>query len=75
MTHTQASDISAQPNRHVAIYVTDHCANCDLAESVGTYRKTAAQVLNDFKAAGMIDISRKRRAILDRAGLAAVEGE
>ncbi|MFN8466976.1 MAG: helix-turn-helix domain-containing protein [Caldilineaceae bacterium] len=28
----------------------------DLAESVGTYRETAAQVLNDFKAAGMIDI-------------------
>lgn len=47
----------------------------DLAESVGTYRETAAQVLNDFKAAGMIDISRKRIAILDRAGLAAIEGE
>ena len=47
----------------------------DLAESVGTYRETAAQVLNDFKAAGMIDISRKRIAILDRAGLAVIEGE
>lgn len=47
----------------------------DLAETVGTYRETAAQVLNDFKAAGMIDISRKRIAILDRAGLAAIDGE
>jgi len=47
----------------------------DLAESVGTYRETAAQVLNDFKAAGMIDISRKRIAILDRDALAAIDGE
>jgi CRP/FNR family transcriptional regulator, cyclic AMP receptor protein len=47
----------------------------DLAETVGTYRETAAQVLNDFKAAGMIDISRKRIAILDRAGLAAIDGD
>ena len=47
----------------------------DLAETVGTYCETAAQMLNDFKAAGMIDISRKRIAILDRAGLAAIDGE
>lgn len=42
----------------------------DLAESVGTYRETATQVLNDFKAAGYIDIGRKRITILDEAGLA-----
>ena len=47
----------------------------DLAESVGTYRETAAQVLNDFKAAGMIYISRKRIAIEDRNALAAIDGE
>lgn len=44
----------------------------DLAESVGTYRETATQVLNDLKAAGYIDIGRKRITILDPEGLAAV---
>jgi CRP/FNR family transcriptional regulator, cyclic AMP receptor protein len=44
----------------------------DLAESVGTYRETATQVLNDLKADGMIEIGRKRIAILDRARLAEV---
>jgi CRP-like cAMP-binding protein len=41
----------------------------DLAESVGTYRETATQVLNDLKAGGYIDIGRKRIIILDREGL------
>jgi CRP-like cAMP-binding protein len=41
----------------------------DLAESVGTYRETATQVLNDLKAEGLIEIGRKRIAILDRARL------
>lgn len=41
----------------------------DLAESVGTYRETATQVLNDLKAGGFIDIGRKRIVILDREGL------
>jgi CRP-like cAMP-binding protein len=44
----------------------------DLAESVGTYRETATQVLNDLKAAGYIDIGRKRITILDPEGLATV---
>lgn len=44
----------------------------DLAESVGTYRETATQVLNDLKAAGYIDIGRKRITILDMDGLTAV---
>jgi len=44
----------------------------DLAESVGTYRETATQVLNDLKAAGYIDIGRKRIALLDIAALTAV---
>lgn len=38
----------------------------DLAESVGTYRETATQVLNDLKAQGYIDIGRKRITILNR---------
>ena len=41
----------------------------DLAESVGTYRETATQVLNDLKSQGLIEIGRKRITILDREGL------
>lgn len=44
----------------------------DLAESVGTYRETATQVLNDMKADGLIEIGRKRITILDRARLTSV---
>lgn len=44
----------------------------DLAESVGTYRETATQVLNDLKSDGYIEIGRKRITILDPAGLTAV---
>ena len=41
----------------------------DLAESVGTYRETATQVLNDLKAQGLIEIGRKRIKVLDSARL------
>ena len=44
----------------------------DLAESVGTYRETATQVLNDLKTDGLIEIGRKRITILDRARLTRV---
>jgi CRP/FNR family cyclic AMP-dependent transcriptional regulator len=44
----------------------------DLAESVGTYRETATQVLNDLKAQGLIEIGRKRIKVLDRARLAEI---
>jgi CRP/FNR family cyclic AMP-dependent transcriptional regulator len=44
----------------------------DLAETVGTYRETATQVLNDMKANGLIEIGRKRIRILDRAQLEAL---
>ena len=44
----------------------------DLAESVGTYRETATQVLNDLKTAGLIEIGRKRITITDRPGLTAI---
>lgn len=40
-----------------------------LGEMLGTYRETTTQALNEFKAAGLIDIGRKRIEILDRAGL------
>ena len=41
----------------------------DLAETIGTYRETATQVLNDMKMAGIIEIGRKRIKILDRTRL------
>lgn len=44
----------------------------DLAESVGTYRETATQVLNDLKAQGYIEIGRKRITILKEDELMAV---
>ena len=44
----------------------------DLAETIGTYRETATQVLNDMKAQGLIDIGRKRIEILDVERLAEV---
>lgn len=44
----------------------------DLAESVGTYRETATQVLNDLKADGLIEIGRKHITILDRDRLSEV---
>jgi CRP-like cAMP-binding protein len=47
----------------------------DLAESVGTYRETATQVLNDLKAEGYIEIGRKRITILNPDGLSAVADE
>ncbi|MGC8780400.1 MAG: Crp/Fnr family transcriptional regulator [Anaerolineae bacterium] len=37
----------------------------DLAETIGTYRETATQVLNDLKNDGLIEIGRKRITILD----------
>jgi CRP/FNR family transcriptional regulator, cyclic AMP receptor protein len=41
----------------------------DLAESVGTYRETATQVLNDLKTQGLIEIGRKRIRILNQEEL------
>ena len=36
-----------------------------LGEILGTYRETVTQTLNDFKAEGLVDISRKRVQIVD----------
>lgn len=44
----------------------------DLAETIGTYRETATQVLNDMKAEGLIEIGRKRISIRDAARLTQV---
>jgi CRP-like cAMP-binding protein len=38
----------------------------DLGEMLGTYRETITQTLNDFKASGLVEISRKQITILDR---------
>jgi CRP-like cAMP-binding protein len=44
----------------------------DLAETIGTYRETATQVLNDMMAQGLIEIGRKRITIKDPERLAEV---
>ncbi len=44
----------------------------DLAETIGTYRETATQVLNDMKGQGLIEIGRKRITIKDADRLAEV---
>jgi CRP/FNR family cyclic AMP-dependent transcriptional regulator len=41
----------------------------DLGEMLGTYRETITQTLNDFKADGLVSISRKLIQILDRDSL------
>ena len=41
----------------------------DFADMIGTYRETATQTLNEFKAAGSIEIGRKRINIVDASGL------
>jgi CRP/FNR family cyclic AMP-dependent transcriptional regulator len=47
----------------------------DLAEAVGTYRETATQTLNEFKANNLIAIGRKRVEILDQDGLQLIADE
>ncbi len=47
-------------------------AHQDLAETIGTYRETATQVLNDFKVRGLIEIGRKRIGLLDPERLAQI---
>ena len=48
----------------------------DLAERVGTHRETVTRALNEFRAAGAIELGRARIKILDRAPLVALsEGE
>lgn len=44
----------------------------DLADTVGTYRETTTQTLNQFKAQGLINIGRKRIEILNLEGLKAI---
>jgi CRP/FNR family transcriptional regulator, cyclic AMP receptor protein len=41
-----------------------------LAEMVGTYRETATKILNEFRAAGWVDLRRGKIVILDRVALA-----
>jgi NADH:ubiquinone oxidoreductase subunit 5 (subunit L)/multisubunit Na+/H+ antiporter MnhA subunit len=43
----------------------------DLAERVGTHRETVTRALNEFRAAGAIELGRARIKILDRAQLVA----
>jgi CRP-like cAMP-binding protein len=60
--------LSAEPNSTEIVGLTHQ----DLAETIGTYRETATQVLNDMKMAGLIEIGRKRIVILDQERLLAL---
>ncbi len=44
-----------------------------LAEMIGTYRETATKILNDFRAAGWVELRRGKIVILDRAALQNVD--
>ena len=44
----------------------------DLGEMLGTYRETTTQILNEFKANGLIEIGRKRIVLLDKQRLDAI---
>ncbi len=44
----------------------------DFSEMLGTYRETITQTLNDFKAEGLIDISRKKVVLRDEGRLRAL---
>jgi CRP-like cAMP-binding protein len=60
--------LAAERDSHDIVGLTHQ----DLAETIGTYRETATQVLNDMKAQGLIEIGRKRISILDVERLAEV---
>ncbi|MCB0032452.1 MAG: Crp/Fnr family transcriptional regulator [Anaerolineales bacterium] len=47
----------------------------DLAEAIGTYRETATQTLNEFKADNLVEIGRKQVTILNAEGLESVAAE
>jgi CRP-like cAMP-binding protein len=47
----------------------------DLAEMLGTYRETTTQILNDFKADGLIRIGRKQIAIVEPQRLEQIQEE
>ncbi len=44
-----------------------------LAEMIGTYRETATKILNDFRAAGWVELRRGKIVILDRGALQNVD--
>jgi CRP/FNR family transcriptional regulator, cyclic AMP receptor protein len=54
------------------VMVVEGYTHQDLAEMIGTYRETVTQTLNEFRQEGLIEIGRKRLAILDPDGLSAV---
>jgi CRP/FNR family transcriptional regulator, cyclic AMP receptor protein len=49
----------------------DGLSHQDIGERLGVYRETATYALNELKAAGIIEIGRRRIRILDKAQLAA----
>ncbi len=60
--------LAAERNTYEIVGLTHQ----DLAETIGTYRETATQVLNELKAQGLIEIGRKRILIRDPERLSRV---
>jgi CRP-like cAMP-binding protein len=52
--------------------ILDGLTQQQLAELIGTHRETVTLTLNQFKAAGLVEIRRRRITILDAPGLAAI---
>jgi CRP-like cAMP-binding protein len=52
-------------DRQNGLPVVEGYTHQDLAEMVGTYRETATQTLNQFKARGWVEIERKRVRLLN----------
>ena len=50
----------------------DRLSHQDIGERLGVYRETATYALNELKATGVIEISRRRIRILDEARLSAI---
>jgi CRP/FNR family cyclic AMP-dependent transcriptional regulator len=49
----------------------DGLTHQELGDIIGAYRETVTKTLNEFQAAGLIAVSRRRIRLLDRRGLAA----
>jgi CRP-like cAMP-binding protein len=49
----------------------DGLTHQELGDIIGAYRETVTKTLDEFQAAGLIAVSRRRLRLLDRRGLAA----
>ncbi len=64
-----ASRIAAALLRHAGGGVIDDMSHQDLADTVGVHRETATKILDEFEAAGLVALGRRRVQVLDADGL------